>query len=747
MTDIPENLYLVHISIHGLIRGNDLELGRDADTGGQCKYAVEVVKGLSEHPQVGRVDLLTRQVFDPKVSKDYAQPLEAMGNNAFIRRISAGPRRYLRKEVLWRYLDVFVDHSLALFRETGRLPDVIHAHYGDSGYVGRQLATLLGCPFIFTGHSLGRTKRDRLLDGGANPERIEQLYNLNARIEAEELSLDAASMVCTSTQQEVDEQYSVYEFYNPERMRVIPPGVDVTRFAPPGVRDIPDAVRQKIERFLDHPERPCVLAIARADEKKNLATLVHAFGQSETLRHQVNLVLVAGNRDKISKLDAGARKVWTELLQLIDDYDLYGIAAIPKHHEPEEIPHFYRYAAEKRGIFVNPALTEPFGLTMIEAAGSGLPVLATNDGGPRDILANCHNGMLIDPLDTEAMTAKLESAFSDDERWDRWQKGGIDGVNEYYTWKGHVNRYLSEASELLSAVAQPHLIIDKVRTALPLQDRLIVTGLEQDLIEGDVEAISELRKYVADAVSKVGFGIASGRDLKSARLLVEKHQLPQPDFYITQLGAEIHYGARLVQDRSWEKHLNHRWEPDTILEILEEVPGLTLQPEEGRQHRFKISYIYDPNVAPRRREIQKKLRERKIPAKVLLSDNCWLDVIPLRSGKGQAIRYIAMRWGIPAEKLLFYARRGSDHEALSGQFLGVLGSDHARELKPAQHLPRVYRSKGANFAGFLEGVKAYHFFEEDIEIPESARGLEMDGAQEDEAVLSADVIAHIGEEE
>ena len=42
---------------------------------------------------------------------------------------------------------------------------------------------------------------------------------------------------------------------------------------------------------------------------------------------------------------------------------------------------FYRIAALTRGVFVNPALTEPFGLTLIEAAASGLPIVATEDGG------------------------------------------------------------------------------------------------------------------------------------------------------------------------------------------------------------------------------------------------------------------------------------------------------------------------------------------------------------------------------
>lgn len=737
----PHDLYFVHISIHGLIRGENLELGRDADTGGQCKYVLELVKAMAEHEQVGQVDLFTRRVIDAKVSPDYAVPVEPLGNGAFIKRIKAGPRRYLRKEALWRYLDAFVDQSLALFRANGRLPDIIHAHYADAGYVGSRLASLLGCPFVFTGHSLGRSKLERLLEGAPDKEKVERRYNLSARIEAEELSLDTAVMVCTSTHQEVEKQYSVYEFYAPDRMKVIPPGVDVSRFSPPGSAPVPDEVVEKIERFLDDPNRPVIISIARADEKKNLASLVRAFGESETLRKRANLIIVAGNRDRIADLNPGARKVWTELLQLIDDYDLYGCISIPKHHQPDEIPAFYRYAASKEGIFVNPALMEPFGLTIIEAAASGLPVLATNDGGPRDILGNCKNGELIDPVDVPALTEKLERAIGDSDLWKQWSEAGLKGVNEHYTWKGHVDRYLEEASDLLVDISQPNLITEKIRTSLPLKDRIMFCGLENELLDGDEAAISRIRELTNANQPTLGFGIVTGRSIEMARELVERHNLPEPDVYITQLGAEIHYGKRLIVDEPWEKHLAHRWEPEAIMEVLEAIDGLSIQPETGRQHQFKISYDYVKGVAPRRKEIQKLLRENNLPVKVILSEGQLLDVIPLRSGKGQAIRYVTMRWGIPADRVLFYARRGSDYEALSGQFLGVLGSDHCLELKSTTSLPRVYLAHSPNFMGLLEGIEAYHF-DGDIKIPESARGLQAEESENEEAVLSPDMVVH-----
>ncbi|MFP5504718.1 MAG: glycosyltransferase, partial [Gammaproteobacteria bacterium] len=354
----PNGRYLILISTHGLVRGHDLELGRDADTGGQIKYVIELARALARHPDVWRVDVLTRQVIDPKVSKDYAERIEPLADRAFIVRLPAGPRRYLRKEVLWPYLDGFTDHALQHVRRIGRLPDVIHSHYADAGYVGARLSDLLGVPLVHTGHSLGREKRRRLLEQGQSKAQIEAQYNMAQRIEAEEYALDHAQLVIASTQQEVDEQYAKYANYQPERMEVIPPGVDQQRFHPPS-DDVDDgAAAATLAPFLRHPQRPQILALSRADERKNIATLMRAYGEHPTLRNTANLVVVAGNRGDLSGMERGQRSVLTDLLLVIDRYDLYGHVAYPKRHSPDDVPGFYRNAARSRGVFVNPALTE-----------------------------------------------------------------------------------------------------------------------------------------------------------------------------------------------------------------------------------------------------------------------------------------------------------------------------------------------------------------------------------------------------
>ena len=161
----------------------------------------------------------------------------------------------------------------------------------------------------------------------------------------------------------------------------------------------------QVNRFLADPAKPLILALSRPDERKNILTLIEAYGESSALQQTANLLIVAGSRDDIRDMDSGAEAVLTSILILIDSYDLYGRVAIPKHHRADEVPEIYRLAAARGGVFINPALTEPFGLTLLEAAASSLPVVATENGGPVDIIANCKNGELVDPLDKEAITA------------------------------------------------------------------------------------------------------------------------------------------------------------------------------------------------------------------------------------------------------------------------------------------------------------------------------------------------------
>ncbi|KAF6166354.1 hypothetical protein GIB67_034905 [Kingdonia uniflora] len=510
-----KKLYIVLISLHGLVRGENMELGRDSDTGGQVKYVVELARALAMMPGVYRVDLFTRQISSPEVDWSYGEPTEMLtsrqedsdGNDigessgAYIIRIPFGPRdKYLHKELLWPHVQEFVDGALAHILNMSKVlgeqigggqpvwPYVIHSHYADAGDSAALLSGALNVPMVLTGHSLGRNKLEQLLkQGRQSKEDINSTYKIMRRIEAEELSLDAAELVITSTKQEIDEQWGLYDGFDVKlekvlrararrgvnchgrympRMVVIPPGMDFSNVvdqeeAPDGDEvstlsvliggsegsspKVLPTIWSELMRFLTNPHKPMILALSRPDPKKNLTTLLKAFGECRALRELANLTLIMGNRDDIDDMSSGNANVLTTVLKLIDKYDLYGLVAYPKHHKQSDVPEIYRLAAKTKGVFINPALVEPFGLTLIEAAAHGLPMVATKNGGPVDIHQALNNGLLIDPHDQEAISDALLKLVSEKNLWHDCRKNGWKNIH-LFSWPEHCRTYLTRVA-------------------------------------------------------------------------------------------------------------------------------------------------------------------------------------------------------------------------------------------------------------------------------------------------------------
>ncbi|WP_145422463.1 HAD-IIB family hydrolase [Planctomycetes bacterium K23_9] len=712
LLDRGEPLKITLISLHGLIRAEGAELGCDADTGGQVKYVLELAKELASHENVREVELLTRQIIDPKVSSDYAMIEEPICKHARIVRIPFGPKRYLKKEALWPYLEMFVDQTLVHFRRTG-LPDIIHGHYADAGLAGAQLARLLHIPYIFTGHSLGRVKRQRLGLGKTSQETLEKKYRFGVRIESEEIALETASMVVTSTRQEVKDQYELYDHYVPSRMEVIPPGVDLAHFSPPTEGDPDPPIAAELDRFLQDASKPIILTLARPDERKNLEKLVQVYGESTQLRELANLVMIMGGRDDIRALPKAQAQVLNNVIYLIDKYDLYGHVAYPKSHAPGDIPDLYRWAVKGKGVFINPALTEPFGLTLLEAGATGLPIVATNDGGPSDIVANCENGLLIDPLDSEEIERALLRTLTEPEQWQKWSQAGIDGTRRHYAWSNHANRYLRDLDDILKHTTTPALVDRPRERRLPEFDRLIITDLDNTLT-GDPEALSEFNELIREH-DNIGFGIATGRRLDSAKALIEELGLPQPDLIDTDAGTQLHYGEKLTPDLSWRKQIGYAWKPAEIDSILCALPGVVRQPE-SHQSEFKLSYEIDPVRTPSSVNLKKLLREAGLRAKVVLSLGMYLDVIPVRGGSDLSMRHLLWKWGFSPDNVLVAGDSGNDAGMLLGRTLGVVVGNYSPELERLRKRPRIYFAEASHARGIIEGIHYYQFLE-NIVIP------------------------------
>lgn len=721
-----QKYHIQMFSVHGLLRGQHMQLGHDADTGGQIKYVVELCNALSQAENVERVELFTRLIHDKAVSEDYAQPIEVVNDKFRIVRIQCGGKKYLRKELLWPYLDEYVDKTIKYIKRQSAIADIVHGHYPDGGYVAMQLSEIFGLPFIYTGHSLGRSKMKRLTDEGAEPAVMIKKYKIDHRIKIEEEMLKKADLIIASTHQEVQEQYGQYENKGIPEYQVIPPGLDVEKFYPFYHDMLPQSEKEEVElyarasiieelnRFFMHPDRPVILSLCRPDKRKNIAGLIKAYGEDLELQSMANLAVFAGIRKDISDMEDNERDVLTEILLLMDKYDLYGKIAIPKKHDFEhEVPELYRVAAERGGIFVNSALVEPFGITLIEAAASGLPIIAPADGGGRDIVKNCECGLMVDTTDTKAIAAAIKKMISDSEKWKTYSKAGVMNIRKHYTWESHARSYLKQVACIFAGEKQEKLKVaipsDVIGRRLAKLNYFIIANIDNTLVGDTNEHLATLLDLLQENREYLGFGLATGRSVESATALLKTHGIPLPDILITSVGAEIYYGKHLRPGRGWEAHISAKWEREKIVALLKDFDFLKLQKAEA-QRRFNISYETTP-AKDRLATIHERLLQNRCHYNLIYSQERYLDILPYRASKGKALRYLSYKWEIPLKNFLVCGDSGNDEEMLRGEPLGVVVGAHSPELGKLKGVRGIYFAKQSAAAGILEGIRHYKLIE------------------------------------
>lgn len=176
--------------------------------------------------------------------------------------------------------------------------------------------------------------------------------------------------------------------------------------------------------------------MARLDVVKNITGLTEWYGKNKRLRNLVNLVIVGGFFDPTKSKDREEMAEIKKMHALIEKYQLKGqirwIAAQTDRRRNSEL---YRYIADTKGAFVQPALYEAFGLTVIEAMNCGLPTFATNQGGPAEIIGDGVSGFHINPNNGDEASNKIADFFekckSDATYWNKISTAGLDRINEW----------------------------------------------------------------------------------------------------------------------------------------------------------------------------------------------------------------------------------------------------------------------------------------------------------------------------
>lgn len=417
----------MHIALGGCLRAPPVRYGATTDTGGHIAYVLAAAKAQSAYDAIAEITLVTRRFDDPRLGTIHSRPFERVGAKVQIARFATHNHRYLEKEALAAELPIFTTRFIDWLERAPRLPNVIHAHFADAAAVALAAREHLGIPFVYTPHALGKDKARRCKCEG-----------MSARIAAEQRAIETADAVIVSTRDEAEQQVAAYGVDGSEhRVHVVAPGVPIftggTRIMPP----------------LDFAEahRPIVLAIARPTHRKNLVAIARAFAGSR-LRDRANLVILAGQHEA-SAFGAEERDVLAALRGILETQALSGRVALPPRHSSADVRDLYSLAARSGGVFVSPALHEPFGLTLLEAGAAGLPVVATAHGGAADIIRLVGHGLTVDPHGRDAIAAACLRIIDDEHLHRRLSAAGAR-CEDVFSWE----RYGQRSIEIYAAVAK-----------------------------------------------------------------------------------------------------------------------------------------------------------------------------------------------------------------------------------------------------------------------------------------------------
>ena len=484
---MPMIFSIAIISPHGYF-GQSNVLGKP-DTGGQVVYILDQVRaleremresihdqGLDVEPQIVVVSRLIPEAdgttcdqrVEPILGTEHARILRVPFRDYHTGEVI--PHWISRFEV-WPYLERFaIDAERELLAELGGArPDFIIGNYSDGNLVATILGHRLGVTQCNIAHALEKTK---YLLSDLHWQSHEAEHHFAAQYTADLMAMNTADFIITSTYQEIAGtaesvgQYESYSAFSLPRLyrvvsgidcfdpkfNIVSPGADPRVFFPYfNEAHRPEEIHKEIETMvygspdcayrgnLSNQEKPLLFSMSRLDRIKNMAGLVEWYGQNQELRAAANLLIVGGRLRTEQSNDRDEREQIERTHWLFDEYKLEGdVRWIEMQTDKTKVGELYRFVADQRGAFVQPAFFEAFGLTVVESMSSGLPTFATCYGGPLEIIEDGKSGFHIDPTQGGDATQKMLDFFracdKDPNVWDSISKGGIQRVEERYNW-------------------------------------------------------------------------------------------------------------------------------------------------------------------------------------------------------------------------------------------------------------------------------------------------------------------------
>jgi D-inositol-3-phosphate glycosyltransferase len=347
------------------------------DTGGMSVYIRELARELGKKGHT--VDIYTR-VHDP------ADPrMEDLAEGVRLIHLKAGREARIQKMDVYFSLPEFTFNLENFWRDDNLKYDIVFTHYWMSALVGKYLWETQRIPYITMYHTLGAVK-NAIGIGEGEPE---------LRIESERETIRDCQRIIVTTEREKSDLVHYY-YANPEKIGVVPCGVNLELFKPLDKIDAGQKLGLTTEKVM--------LFVGRIDPLKGIDKLIKTI---PLLKNQGKMKLVVVGGDENSQVELEGLKKLADELDISDLVDFRGLV------KQEQLPYFYSAA----DVCVVPSYYESFGLVPLESLACGTPVVATDVGDLKHIIKPGENGYIVKDNSPEklahAITFVLDNLASD----------------------------------------------------------------------------------------------------------------------------------------------------------------------------------------------------------------------------------------------------------------------------------------------------------------------------------------------
>ncbi len=351
------------------------------DTGGMNVYVRDLARYL------GRLGIHA-DVFTRSQDEHVPHVLHDLGCGNRVVHIPAGAETPLPKVELKKYIPDFVAGINAFAQSKEIHYDLIHSHYWLSGLSAAELSKSWKKPIIHMFHTLALLKNQIT----KSPEELES----DVRIQGERDVITLADRIVAATENEVTHLQEMYQT-PPEKIAVIPPGVDITRFYP-----IPP---DEAKEFIGIPKNErMLLFVGRIEPLKGIDILIRAIAQlrhADVLSECPHYLYIIGG-----ELDADSRSMNREMQRLKNLCQELGVGDLVLFlgKRDQDTLQYYYSAAE---IVMMPSHYESFGMVALEAMACGTPVIATQVGGLQHLVQNGKTGFTIPNDNVDVLEERL----------------------------------------------------------------------------------------------------------------------------------------------------------------------------------------------------------------------------------------------------------------------------------------------------------------------------------------------------